>query len=298
MFQVSWKADGTRYMMLIDGKDEVYFLDRDNCIYKISGLTFLHRKDRDRHIADTLLDGEMVIDTVNDVKVPRFLIYDIIRYEGNEVGKCAFGTRLTCIEKEIVGARNTYITQGIIDKTKEPFSIRKKEFWDVSEAYKLMGDDFKNQLAHEPDGLIFQPSRDPYKAGREDSVLKWKPPHMNSVDFKLKIVKESGLGMLPRTVGQLFVGGLDRPFSEMKVKGEVKNLNNKIIECKWENNGWVFMRERTDKSFPNGYNTAMGVIQSIREPVTTDILLRFIDDHRWRESDNDLMPPPPKMRKS
>lgn len=296
-YKVSWKADGTRYMMLIDGKDEVYFLDRDNCIYKISGLTFLHRKDRDRHIADTLLDGEMVIDTVNDVKVPRFLIYDIIRYEGNEVGKCAFGTRLTCIEKEIVGARNTYITQGIIDKTKEPFSIRKKEFWDVSEAYKLMGDDFKNQLAHEPDGLIFQPSRDPYKAGREDSVLKWKPPHMNSVDFKLKIVKESGLGMLPRTVGQLFVGGLDRPFAEMKVKGEVKNMNNKIIECKWENMGWVFMRERTDKSFPNGYNTAMGVIQSIREPVTTDILLRFIDDHRWRESDIDLMPPPPKMRK-
>ena len=294
---MSWKADGTRYMMLLDGKDEVYFVDRDNCIYKISGLTFLHRKDRDKHIADTLLDGEMVIDTVNGNKVPRFLIYDIIRYDGNEVGKCAFGTRLTCIEKEIVGARNTYITQGIIDKTKEPFSIRKKEFWDVSEAYKLMGDDFKNQLAHEPDGLIFQPSRDPYKAGREDSVLKWNPPHMNSVDFKLKIVKESGLGMLPRTVGQLFVGSMDRPFAEMKVKGEVKNMNNKIIECKWDNGAWTFMRERTDKSFPNGYNTAMGVIQSIREPVTTDILLRFIDDHRWRESDIDLMPPPPKMRK-
>ena len=284
-------------MMLIDGKDETYFIDRDNCVYKISGLTFLNRKDKHEHLTDTLVDGEMVIDTVNGNKVPRFLIYDIIRYKGNEVGKCAFGTRLTCIEKEIVGARNTYITQGLIDKNKEPFSIRKKEFWDVSEAYKLMSDEFKNQLAHEPDGLIFQPSRDPYKAGRDDSVLKWKPAEMNSVDFKLKIVKESGLGMLPRTVGQLYVGGLDRPFAEMKVKGEVKNLNNKIIECKWENNQWVFMRERTDKSFPNGYNTAVGVIQSIREPVTNEILLSFIDLHRWRESDLDLMPPPPKARR-
>merc|ERR1711923_209974 len=143
---------------------------------------------------------------------------------------------------------------------------------DASEAYKLMSDEFKNQLAHEPDGLIFQPSRDPYKAGRDDSVLKWKPAEMNSVDFKLKIVKESGLGMLPRTVGQLYVGGLDRPFAEMKVKGEVKNLNNKIIECRWENNQWV----------------------CIREPVTNEILLSFIDLHRWRESDLDLMPPPPK----
>ena len=32
------------------------------------------------------------------------------------------------------------------------------------------------------------------------------------------------------------------------------------------------------KSFPNGYNTAMGVIQSIKEPVTTEILLRFIEE--------------------
>lgn len=294
-YKVSWKADGTRYMMLIDGKDEVYFIDRDNCVYKVTGLTFLHRKDKHKHIQDTVLDGEMVIDVVNETSFPRFLIYDIVRYEGNEVGKCDFGTRLTCIEKEIVGSRNTYITQGVIDKTREPFSIRKKEFWDVTDAHKLMSDDFTSKLAHEPDGLIFQPARDPYKAGRDDTVLKWKPASMNSVDFKLKVVKESGLGLLPRTVGQLFVGGLDRPFSEIKVKGELKKLDKKIIECKWDNNQWIFMRERTDKSFPNGYKTAMGVIGSIKDPVTTDILLDFIEARRWRKSDPDLMPPPSKM---
>lgn len=38
--------------------------------------------------------------------------------------------------------------------------------------------------------LLFQP----YVAGRCDDVLKWKPLDMNSVDFKLKIVKEGGLG--------------------------------------------------------------------------------------------------------
>ena len=30
---------------------------------------------------------------------------------------------------------------------------------------------------------------DPYLPGRDDTVLKWKPLSMNSVDFKLKIVK-------------------------------------------------------------------------------------------------------------
>lgn len=38
----------------------------------------------------------------------------------------------------------------------------------------------------------------------------------------------------------------------------LRDLDKKIIECKYENNQWVFMRERTDKSFPNAYKTAMG----------------------------------------
>ena len=54
-YKVSWKADGTRYMMLINGKDEIYFADRDNCIYKVDGLTFLHRKDPNKHLTETLL---------------------------------------------------------------------------------------------------------------------------------------------------------------------------------------------------------------------------------------------------
>ena len=74
----------------------------------MTGLTFLHRKNQHRHIQDTVLDGEMVsafpprilalkpclpwqvIDVVNGEKFPRFLIYDIIRYEGNEVNILIF----------------------------------------------------------------------------------------------------------------------------------------------------------------------------------------------------------------
>ena len=45
----------TRYMMLIEGEDEIYFIDRDFCFFKVTGLKFLHRKDPHRHISDTLL---------------------------------------------------------------------------------------------------------------------------------------------------------------------------------------------------------------------------------------------------
>ena len=67
--------------------------------------------------------------------------------------------------------------------------------------------------------------------------------------------------MLPETKGLLYVGGLNEPFAYMtKLKREVRELNNRIVECTYDLQAqkWVFMRERTDKSYPNGFNTAKG----------------------------------------
>ena len=102
--------------------------------------------------------------------------------------------------------------------------------------------------------------------------------------------------MLPKTKGLLFVGGHDLPISEIKVTKELKQYNNKIIECKFDlnTNTWIFMRERTDKSFPNAYATAEAVMKSIREPVTEHILLDFIEQNRYGVHSN-FRPPPPKM---
>jgi mRNA-capping enzyme len=56
-YMVSWKADGTRYLMLIDGPGEIYFIDRDNCVFQAPGVTFPYRKNPEAHIFDTLVDG-------------------------------------------------------------------------------------------------------------------------------------------------------------------------------------------------------------------------------------------------
>lgn len=65
--------------------------------------------------------------------------------------------------------------------------------------------------------------------------------------------------IVKRKVAFLYVGQHDQPFAKMKCTKELRELNGKIIECKFESNEWKFMRERTDKSFPNSYNTAMGM---------------------------------------
>lgn len=51
----------------------------------------------------------MVIDEVNDRKFPRYLVYDIVKFEGETVGQMDFNIRFLCIQKEIVGARHTHI---------------------------------------------------------------------------------------------------------------------------------------------------------------------------------------------
>ncbi|KAH9628994.1 hypothetical protein HF086_001904 [Spodoptera exigua] len=252
-YRVSWKADGVRYMMLIDGEGEVYMLDRDNCVFKVHGLQFLYRKDLRRHLRNTLLDGEMVIDKVDNKDIPRYLCYDIISFEGVDTGKMEFyPTRLNYIENEIVYPSN-YVSGA-------------------------------------------KQSRKRYIPGPCEDVLKWKPSNMNSVDFRLKIVTETGQGLLPTKIGYLYVGKMDQPFASMKVTKDIKHLDNKIIECTFEQGRWVFMRERTDKSYPNSYNTATSVCESIKDPVTKEILLEYIDNHRFHD-DSDMMPPPKRMRR-
>ncbi|XP_018409864.1 PREDICTED: mRNA-capping enzyme isoform X2 [Nanorana parkeri] len=278
-YKVSWKADGTRYMMLIDGKNEVYMIDRDNSVFRVSNLEFPFRKDLRVHLTNTLLDGEMIIDKVKGQIVPRYLIYDIVKFSGQPVGECDFNIRLSCIEKEIILPRHEKMKLGLIDKTHEPFSVRNKPFFDIHAARKK------------------------YKAGRCDDILKWKPPNMNSVDFLLKITRVGGEGLLTQNVGLLFVGRYERPFSQLKVTRELKQYDNKIIECKFENNCWVFMRQRVDKSFPNSYETALAVCNSIQNPVTKEMLFELIDRltgvtqgqirKHSMDPDAELMPPPP-----
>lgn len=56
-YKVSWKADGLRYMMFIEGRGQVYMIDRDNTVFHVPNLLFPFRKDHSKHLENTLIDG-------------------------------------------------------------------------------------------------------------------------------------------------------------------------------------------------------------------------------------------------
>ncbi|KAM8718795.1 hypothetical protein ACLKA7_001496 [Drosophila subpalustris] len=298
-YRVSWKADGTRYMMLIDGRDEIYFFDRNNSCFQVENVTFVHGKNLHEHLDGTLLDGEMVLDKIGEAITPRFLVYDIVRMAGRDVREEPFyPNRLDYIKNEVIGPRILAMKHGIINRALEPFSVRNKDFWDIRTSTRLLGEKFSRSLAHEPDGLIFQPSQQAYTAGVCVDVFKWKPHELNSVDFRLKIITERGEGLLTKKVGFLYVGGHDAPFGRMhKLTKEIRELDNKIVECTRNQFGnWEFMRERTDKKLPNSFNTAVAVVESINHPVTKEYLLNFIANFGFRD-DQTMMPPPTAQRR-
>ena len=178
---MSWKADGTRYLMLIAGKDQVYMFDRNNFVYKVNNINF--PKDKVEHHTKTLVDGEMVIDVFEGQKFPRFLIYDIMAIGDEYVGNLQFQKRLAMIKRNIIDTRNQLICPDL--KKQESFGVRIKDFWPISTTKEIWDGKFRQQLTHKMDGLIFQPVDEPYVSGTCISILKWKPPQQNSIDFRL-----------------------------------------------------------------------------------------------------------------
>ena len=66
-------------MMLIDGKDQTYFIDRDNCVFQVDNITFLHRKMPNKHIANTLLDGvSLGVQESAVLQVPNLAVFGFI----------------------------------------------------------------------------------------------------------------------------------------------------------------------------------------------------------------------------
>jgi mRNA-capping enzyme len=152
-------------MMLIT-VDGCYLIDR-NFNFRRVQMRFPCRNttdglsDKTHHY--TLLDGEMVIDSIPDSakKERRYLIYDMMAINQVSIIERPFYERWKMLEKEVIEPRN-YERQNIYQSRNayyrydlEPFRVRRKDFWLLSTVSKVLKE-FIPKLSHESDGLIFQ----------------------------------------------------------------------------------------------------------------------------------------------
>ncbi|XP_047332466.1 mRNA-capping enzyme-like isoform X2 [Impatiens glandulifera] len=281
-YYATWKADGTRYMMLIT-VDGCYLIDR-NFNFRRVQMRFpcrIHGEGApERHHHYTLLDGEMVIDLLPDSQKQerRYLIYDLMAINQVSIIERPFHERWKMLEREVIEPRNLERIENRNSYYRyemEPFRVRRKAFWLLPTVNKLLGG-FIPSLSHDADGLIFQGWDDPYIPRTHEGLLKWKYANMNSVDYLFEMVDSKQQLYLFERGKKKLMDGSRVVFSE----GDPESYAGKIVECSYnaEEDVWVCMRIRTDKATPNEFRTYRKVMQSIKDNITEDILLSEIEE--------------------
>ncbi len=60
-----------------------------------------------------------------------------------------------------------------------------KDFYELKEL-RFLKDEVIPRLEHENDGVIFTKDKWGYTPGKTEAILKWKPSHLNTIDFYVK----------------------------------------------------------------------------------------------------------------
>ncbi|XP_024637704.1 mRNA-capping enzyme isoform X2 [Medicago truncatula] len=239
-YYATWKADGTRYMMLIT-MDGCYLIDRNfNC--RRVQMRFPCRSTNERPFYERW----------------KMLEKEVIEPRNHE-------------RHQIYQSRNPYYRYDL-----EPFRVRRKDFWLLSTVTKLLKE-FIKKLSHEADGLIFQGWDDPYVPRTHEGLLKWKYANLNSVDFLFEVEGDRELLFVYERGKKKLLDGNKVAFKDGT---EPSFYSGKIIECSWDfdNLEWIFLRIRTDKSTPNEFNTYRKVMRSIKDNITEEDLLNEINE--------------------
>jgi mRNA guanylyltransferase len=337
------KTDGIRCLLYCthgDHDEEVHYLiDRKNDYYYVtssrlteermatkhpwpigfSGLHLPHHEDKSyrRSHTSSILDGELVLDRERDAhgnvrEILRYMVFDCLLLDGENLTQKAFDKR--------IGRFHVWVEQPF----REAYKLHPEErrylpfemvFKAMDKPYGLeaMFQDKLPNLPHGNDGLIFTCKETPYVMGTDPHILKWKPEHENSIDFRLKIghypIYEQDGEVIEDYEGKPFVGlevfyGQhayaeraelyidDADWEAMKyaaIRDKIP-LDGRIIECWLEHlpDGdvrWRFKREadgtprfRDDKNDANHISTVDKVLESIRDGVSQKDLIEHAPD--------------------
>ena len=284
VYRVTWKADGTRYMILLCA-DGVYLFNRENQVRRV-WVRFPNFSDPNSTNRQniTLLDAELVVDkdAATGRLERRMLIFDVMYLDGMPIMMEPFSRRFDAIDSHVMTPRKHAQQKRVLDWynwAMEPFKVRRKDFWELRATDKVLKK-LIPQLSHESDGLIFQCWTDPYVPRTCHELLKWKYAHMNSVDFQLKVdYSTGGVPLLYVQQGRDLVQ-VSRDIIFEKAE-DPSDFHLKIVECFWDEKrrSWVYMRTRTDKSTPNSLDTYENVKISIADEITEEVLLDNIKDY-------------------
>lgn len=233
-YLVCEKSDGVRNMLVcfhFEGKKYCLLVDR------MFNYTFTTLSVP----IGTILDGEL-IDGV-------FMVFDAIMIKGQDVKQKPLTERLFLAKKLC----------SVILPTKGNVRLKVKQMLPLEKADEI----------EVIEGLIFTPVNEPVRTGTHETCFKWKPKHLNTIDFA---VRPDG------TITCLWIQNESiMPLTRVNAQGkDPKEYEGKIVECEYGKNGWSVMKIRTDKDHPNNKRTYDRTLVNIRENIQLEELFVYI----------------------
>ncbi|PNS17422.1 hypothetical protein CAC42_7105 [Sphaceloma murrayae] len=324
------KTDGIRCLMYItffldeagQRRESIFLIDRKNDFYYIDNESFhfpLPNGPLESFHTETLADGELVLDTYPDGHtIRRYMVFDCLALDGQSIMHRTLDKRLGIFRSNVLRPQEELFRKFPDEKQQQPFEVIMKQM-EKGYGIEMMLKDVLPKLTHGNDGLVFTCRTTPYQAGTDPNILKWKPPHENTIDFRLQLGPFPKLGTAngyvngngsavaddddvdwdgcpkllllvnegrdkQRHFGDLFV--TDDEWTSMKSMNEM--LDGRIIECYKDNEGrWRYKREkdgtprfRDDKTEANHISTVESVLESIEDAVSEQDLLRHAPEIR------------------
>lgn len=179
------KSDGERMMMFICDR-HIYFIDRFMHINKTSASLTINDLD------NCLLDGEWVIENGKNL----FLVFDALFLQKKDVRIESTLRRLQVVS-QIVKALSTHANDEFRIKVAQPdvlinanFTIRLKEYvrWNKNETKNI--DCLFNRPYPTDEGIIAIPNTACPKTKKWRDLLKFKPPHLNTIDLFVESINK------------------------------------------------------------------------------------------------------------
>ncbi|PXF49483.1 mRNA-capping enzyme subunit alpha [Gracilariopsis chorda] len=294
------KSDGTRYM-LFAVSNNVLLIDRSMKFYAVEPYPQVLTPGFTEQQQDTILDGELTYNMITQLW--EYLIYDCVAINGNtDIAQQGFRARMSAAEEYVAGPRLwAPFCAGLL-------RIRIKDYYEKTDIRRLFAHIKKDPhgkylyvnnerrdgvLCNENDGVILAPVGIPYKVKRCDALLKWKPPHLNSIDFTLQLERAHDERRKEPTVKPYIAYKGERGLIRLrqviipskqrrKWAADFDRFNGAVVELAYDKlaGEWRFLRVRDDKEGPNFASTVIDTLETIVESVERDEFVAHLEKPR------------------
>lgn len=294
------KSDGTRYM-LFAVRNYVLLIDRSMHFYSVEPYPEVLMQGFSEQQQDTILDGELTFNMLTQQW--EYLIYDCVAINGDiQIAQQSFRARMNAAEVYVAGPRLwAPFCSGLL-------RLRIKDYYEKTDIRTLFSHIKRDQhgrylyinndrrdgvICNENDGVILAPVGIPYKARRCDALLKWKPPHLNSIDFTLQLERTHDVKRNEPTVKPSIAYKGERGLIKLrevifpskqkrKWADQYDRYNGAVVELAYDKQAgeWRFLRLREDKDGPNFASTVIDTLETIVESVEKEEFVAHLQKPR------------------